>query len=185
MTREQKERWGIMSSALWGHLCAWRALLAGVSKSANEGGVAEEQVAGGSQETWEPWKVQASTPHPSPSALVQPHVSDNQGALTGTIHTLVTKKVIFAGNVPLAPPREGGCSLNPGVPWVREEPAWPKVEHTPCLLYPAVRPNNAAVRCNRREAGAWRVVKRSVSLRSWGRAFRGGQRKWGGGSSGL
>lgn len=102
-----------MPSALWGHLCAWRALLAGVSKSANEGGVAEEQVSGGSQETWEPWKVQASTPHPSPSALVQQHVSDNQGALTGTIHTLVTKKVTFAGNVPPGSTQGGRLLFKP------------------------------------------------------------------------
>lgn len=35
----------------------------------------------------------------------------------------------------------------------------------------------SAVHCNRSEAGGWRVVKLSGSLRSQGRAFSGGQRK--------
>ena len=91
--------------------------------------MADAQVAGGLQETWESRKVQASILHPSPSSLVRQHVLDNQGALTGTMHTLTSKRVSFIGNIPPGSTQGGGCSLNPGIPWVKEEPACPMAEH--------------------------------------------------------
>lgn len=54
-THVQKEHWGTLPSALGGHLCAWQSLLTEMNKSGNEGRVADKQVAGGQQETWEPW----------------------------------------------------------------------------------------------------------------------------------
>lgn len=88
-----------MPSAFWGHLCDWQALLAGMSKSGNEGRMADDQVARGFQEPQEPWRVQASSPHSSPSALLWQLVSDNQRTPPGTIYTLLYKKVTFIGNV--------------------------------------------------------------------------------------
>lgn len=53
-----------------------------------------------------------------------------------TIYTLFHKKVTFIGNFLLAPPKEGGCSQNPSIPWVRKEPACPKAEHThACFIH--------------------------------------------------
>lgn len=53
-----------------------------------------------------------------------------------TIYTLFHKKVTFIGNFLLAPPKEGGCSQNPNIPWVRKEPACPKAEHThACFIH--------------------------------------------------
>ena len=53
---------GMLSGA---SLCDWQALPTGMNKSGDKGRVVEEAVAGGLQETWEPWRVQVSTPHPS------------------------------------------------------------------------------------------------------------------------
>lgn len=103
---EQKGHWVAMPSALWGHLCDWQALPAGMSKSGNQGRMAGGQVAAGLQEPWEPWKVRASPPHPSPNAVLRWHVSNHQGTLTGTILTLFNKEVTFIGHIAPSPPRD-------------------------------------------------------------------------------
>lgn len=80
--------------------------------------------------------MQTYIPHSySPNALLCNHVPDNQETLPGSCQSPSTyfslrKNFQFVGNFLLAPPKEGGCSQNPSIPWVRKEPDCHKAEHT-------------------------------------------------------
>lgn len=127
--------------ALGGHaLCfvgppvvAGRPRPAGMSKSGREGRRAEGAL---------PRKVPPSPPHPPPNALLWRQVSTNQANTDRRHpHTFQEGSHVCWARSPCLPPREVGCSLDPGVAWVRKEPACPQAEGTDCRLYPSGRPN--------------------------------------------